>query len=50
MDVTGKSVQKRKVQGSNEIVIYKNNLVSGVYYYKLWTEEQLIGSGKLVVE
>jgi hypothetical protein len=50
MDVTGKSVQKRKVQGSNEIVIYKNNLVSGVYYYKLWTEEQLIGSGKLVVK
>jgi len=39
------------VTSSNDsrVVVQRNNLKSGLYYFQLWADSQLFGAGKLVV-
>ncbi|MEN0004500.1 MAG: T9SS type A sorting domain-containing protein [Bacteroidota bacterium] len=47
-DMTGRVVQQRQYNG-NLLVVTRDNLPAGVYIFKLVSEGQLIGSGKLFI-
>lgn len=46
----GAVVKEQKIYRSTEITIKSNDLDSGIYFYHLWADYKLIGSGKFVVE
>jgi hypothetical protein len=47
-DMTGRMVQHRVFSG-NQLVVTRDNLPAGMYIFKLTSEGQLIGNGKLLV-
>ena len=48
-DLLGKEVKSYKIQNAEE-KIYRNNLSSGLYYYRLLQKGQIVGIGKLMIE
>ena len=48
-DLLGKEVKSYRIQNAEE-KIYRNNLSSGLYYYRLLQKEQIVGIGKLMIE
>lgn len=50
IDVLGKKVMETKNITSNQFMISRNNLENGVYFYKIYNAETLVGIGKLVVK
>ena len=50
MDVMGRVVQQSSSQSNQEIIIYRNQLNAGIYFYKLWAGEQVIGAGKFIIQ
>jgi len=49
-DLTGRVVEQFEMLGSNELMIQRNSLKAGIYFYKLWADEKAIGSGKFVIQ
>jgi len=50
MDGTGKKVREILIANSNEIQLYKAEMASGLYFYRLSSEAQTIDSGKLIIQ
>lgn len=48
-DILGKEWKVMQNQ-TNEIIIERNNLPSGVYFYRISSEKSIIGTGKLLIE
>jgi len=49
-DVLGKSLIKRNDFIDNKITISRGDLMSGVYFYKVYTSNVLIGTGRLIAQ
>jgi len=49
-DSNGKTVKALEEISSNDIIIQRNGLLSGVYFYQLSEGEKIISSGRLVME
>jgi hypothetical protein len=49
-DVLGKEVMKASNIQSHEIIIDRNNLSGGIYFYKVMNNGASIGSGKLIIK
>jgi hypothetical protein len=47
-DVTGRIVQEKNT-ADKEIIIHKNKLPAGLYFYKLWADERAAGTGKFTI-
>ncbi len=47
-DITGSTVIKRTSVGGELVTIEKNNLASGLYIFKAYTADKIIGTGKLM--
>ncbi|MBI4929152.1 MAG: T9SS type A sorting domain-containing protein [Bacteroidetes bacterium] len=50
MDMLGKEVRQVVVNNSDKAIISKNNLRNGIYFMKIVSEGNTIGTGKLIVE
>jgi len=48
-DMFGSEIIKNKNINSNQIILYKNNLKEGIYFYKISTNEKIIDAGKLII-
>lgn len=49
LNVTGQLVETIQVQNSNRIILNRNQLVQGAYFYRLKGDQQLLNTGKLIV-
>jgi len=50
MDVTGKIVEEIHSDNTNEIIIYRNQLNTGLYIYKLMDDNTEVANGKIIVQ
>lgn len=51
IDITGKTVRvQQEIPEQDELTIYKDDLSQGVYLYRLEQQDQLIHTGKIVVQ
>lgn len=50
VDSEGKLVLEKEIQDGNSITLDRNGLSSGIYFYRIFEEEELVGRGKIVVE
>ncbi|MEM1323421.1 MAG: T9SS type A sorting domain-containing protein [Bacteroidota bacterium] len=48
-DVQGRLLQRRDISGLDQFELSREGLASGLYFYRITTEGQLLGSGKLLV-
>jgi uncharacterized delta-60 repeat protein len=48
-DATGKKIISQIIENSNSTIIKKNNLSSGIYFYKATNKTQIIGSGNFII-
>lgn len=49
-DVFGKEVSVHRIRNSNSITLHRGNLAGGVYFYKLYDEENSsVASGKIII-
>ena len=49
-DQLGRTVSTTEKINSGKVIVERNNLPSGLYYYRLHEDQEVINSGKLVVE
>ena len=50
IDVLGKIVLTRNDFINNEMTINRNNIRNGLYFYKVYDSNSIIGKGRLIVE
>ncbi|MGQ0829222.1 MAG: T9SS type A sorting domain-containing protein [Bacteroidota bacterium] len=50
LDVLGKQVRSIKEINSNEFQISRNSLPNGIYFYKVYNAENIVGVGKLIIK
>jgi hypothetical protein len=50
VDAMGREVQFQQVQFEQQIDIYRQNLTTGVYFFQLIGDGELIGTGKIIVQ
>jgi len=48
--IRGQLVLEIENINSNQIIVEKNNLTAGMYFFQLQNDNQIIGSGKLIIE
>ncbi len=48
IDVTGRQIRRVQSNETNRIDLERNGLVSGIYFYQILSEGQLLDSGKLI--
>jgi hypothetical protein len=49
-DVFGREVKQLVIRNSSSFVISRDNLPSGIYFYKLSNSTEIIGTGKIIIE
>jgi hypothetical protein len=49
-DLTGKQVQEINTVGSSFLILYRENIASGLYHYILLENNEVINTGKIVWE
>jgi sugar lactone lactonase YvrE len=49
-DITGKEVKTKNTISGQQITIERGNLTSGIYFYSLLQNNQLINKGKLIIQ
>lgn len=49
-DILGNLVLSKKDVNTNEIIIYRGNLRSGIYFYKISNDKKIFASGKFIIE
>ena len=49
-DIYGRKVQTKENISGQKITLYRNNLPSGIYFYKLMQDNNLVATGKLIAE
>lgn len=50
IDVLGNTVTKRNDFSENKMVLNRDNFVSGIYFYKVYTSNLVIGTGRLIAQ
>lgn len=50
VDIAGRVLKVLRVQGTNRIQLSRDGMSQGVYFYRLKSDNQLIGAGKMVVQ
>ena len=49
-DLTGKEIEVKSAVSTQQIVIERGDLPNGIYFYKISQNNNMIGTGKLIVE
>lgn len=49
VNVTGQLVESIQVENTNQIILNKNRLLPGAYFYRLKGDQKLLNTGKLIV-
>jgi len=50
VDAIGRLVQAQKVEGQDEIILEGQNFDTGIYFFQLIGDGELIGTGKLIAQ
>lgn len=50
VDAMGREVQRQQVVGEDKITLYRQNLSTGIYFFRLIGDDKLIGTGKVMVK
>ena len=49
VDAMGRTIIKKQNQNNQQIILERQNLLQGIYFYRLVADDQLLNSGKLIV-
>ena len=47
-DMTGRAIKSMPSNGNNQIILTKDGLIAGIYFYRLEADNQLLDTGKLI--
>ena len=49
-DLTGREIKRIQSDETNRIHLERNGLISGVYFYQIFSDGQLLDNGKIIAQ